>query len=136
MSSVAEASVRSRRMMIGLGLALIAVAALVGGLPPLDRSTLPGPPTSGSPAPVAGEDTESDVVDPVPAAVDAEAIAGPLRSAGYPGVAVAVGPGASAGRVAVTVSGTVPDEASRRLVLGIVGSFDGVDEVIDHLRVG
>lgn len=115
--------------MVQLSVALFAMAFLFGDLPQSDavrdRLARAGMVSSGR-GDSAPPSTTSTLPPPPPDAADLDQ---QLAAAGYPNVSATV-----LDRV-VTLEGSVPDEASRGVVLRLARSTPGVDDVVDNTVV-
>lgn len=115
--------------MAQLSVAMLAVAFLFGGFPQSgavrDRLARAGFVSSGrgDSAPPSTT-TTLPPPPPSPTSIDAQ-----LATAGYPNVATTIDD-----RV-VTLEGSVPDEASRGVILRLVRSTPGVDSIVDNLVI-
>ncbi len=124
----AQESGPSLRLMVRLAAALFLFSFFFGGLPQSaavrERLARAGLVSTGRPELVAPATTTT-----LPPKVVPDEINALLGSTGYPGVVVT-----ESDRV-VTLDGTVPDEASRQVIIRLVRDVPGVEDVIDRTVV-
>ncbi len=120
----------SLRWSVWVAVGLLAVTVAFGGLP-RSRSvrTTEARIEQQTSATVVPTTTTTTTTPPVPEALDVGDLATLVTESGYPDVEVTIG---DAG---VVLGGTLPDEASRRVVLTIVGGFDPSLVVVDEMTV-